>query len=259
MDTETHAQTDAGKFKLYNVGLAKTGTTSITRIFNHYQAGHEFQLKETGQIIKDLQQGLITPDDVQSFLQQRDAAGNFEVDSTFCHSYYVDVLAQAFPDARFLFTIRDCYSWVDSVLNMVYTHRQITHLDLIFGLPETLLGDAAALRAHFYEYLDQLLALWVSVNTAVLNTLPADRALIIRTHEIAQKIDELAAFVGVPAETLDPTKAHEFKAAEKLHLLQEMDYAYLEAKFQEYCAPLMREFFPGYALKDFLNGYPIPK
>jgi len=33
----------------------------------------------------------------------------------------VDVLAEEFPDAKFIFVIRDCWSWLDSLLNMVLT------------------------------------------------------------------------------------------------------------------------------------------
>jgi hypothetical protein len=257
MKTEEH--TDSRKFKIYNVGLAKTGTTSIANIFGNYQSGHEFLLKETGQVIKDFQNNQITQADLRDFVKQRDEIGNLEVDSTFCNSYYLDILAEEFSSAQFIFTIRDCYSWVDSVINMVYTHTKITHLDLIFGLPPSLLGNEAELRKHFYQYLDQLLALWASVNTEILEKLPGDRSLIIRTHEISKKLDDIAGFIGIPADTLDYTKSHEFKAAQKLNLLHEVDYSYLEARFKAYCLPLMNEYFPGYSLKDFLDGDPVPK
>jgi hypothetical protein len=257
MKTEEHS--DSRKFQVYNLGLAKTGTTSITKIFDHYQAGHEFLLPETGQAIKDFQNTTITQEELREFVKKRDAIGNLEIDSTFCNSYYVDILAKEFPSAQFIFTIRDCYSWVDSVLNMVATHKQITHLDLIFGLPNSLLQNAEGLRQHFPEYIDRLLELWSALNTEVLAKLPSDRSLIIRTHEISAKIDDLARFVEVPAETLAQDKSHEFKAAQKLNLLQEVDLQELEAKVHDYCSPLMQEFFPGYTLKDFLQGNPIPK
>jgi len=250
---------DSRKFKVYNVGLAKTGTTSIARIFNNYHAQHEFLLRETGHRIKDFNQRKITKDALRDFIRTRDGIGNFEMDSTFCHSYYLDILAEEFPAAQFIFTIRDCYSWVDSVINMVSTHSQITHLDLIFGLPPALLGNEAALRQNFYQYVDDLLVLWSSVNAAILEKLPGDRSLIIRTHEISKKIGALARLIEIPAKTLDLNNSHEFKAAHKLNLLQEMDYDYLEAKFKHYCSSLMKEYFPGYTLKDFLNGYPVPK
>ena len=34
--------------KLYNIGLAKTGTTSIAQIFGNFRSRHEFQFEKTG-------------------------------------------------------------------------------------------------------------------------------------------------------------------------------------------------------------------
>lgn len=250
---------ESRRFQVYNVGLAKTGTTSISRIFEQYQTGHEFLLAETGEAIKQFQQQQMTEAELRDFLRQRDEIGKLEMDATFCHGHYLPVLADEFPDARFIFTVRDCYSWVDSVINMVGTHRQITHLDLIFGLPPDLLMNPEELRRQFPEYIDRLLALWSEQNRTILDQLPADRSLILRTHEISQRVDDLARFVGVPEETLNQHKSHEFKAPRKLHVLQDVDADVLEEKVQQYGGDLMREFFPGYSLRDFLQGEPIQK
>lgn len=251
------APPDSRKFQVYNVGLAKTGTTSMSQIFHNYQTAHEFLLPETGQQIKDFQAQKTSEEEFREFLHTRDTVANLEMDSTFCHGHYVDLLAEEFPSAQFIFTIRDCYSWLDSVINMIATHRKITHLDLIFGVSDALIGDPEALREHFPDYLDTLLSLWQQMNQEILEELPADRSLIVRTQDISSRIDDIARFVDVPEETLDTTKSHEFKAVQKLNILRSMEAGELEEHFRWYCADIMREFFPGYSFQQFLQGEPV--
>lgn len=252
-------ETELRQFRVYNVGLAKTGTTSVASIFNHYRTQHEFLLRDTGQMVKDFMGANMTEDEFRHFLRARDSVEHLDMDSTFCHGYYLDLLVEEFPVSQFIFTVRDCYSWVDSVINMMATHHYITHLDLIFGLPSYLLGNEEALRQDFDQYIDILLVHWASFNTKLLETLPKDQTLMLRTYEISSSLDKIASFVGIPAETLDHNRVHEFKAAKKLYLLHEMDYNYLEDKFNYYCSELMERLFPGYSLQDFLEGRrPLP-
>ncbi len=259
MDMLHSLETEQRQFRVYNVGLAKTGTTSVASIFNNYRTQHEFLLRDTGQMVKEFMDADMSEEEFRHFLRTRDTVEHLDMDSTFCHGYYLDLLLDEFPVSQFIFTVRDCYSWVDSVINMMATHCYITHLDLIFGLPEYLLGNEEALRRDFDQYIDILLLHWVNFNSKMLDTLPKEQTLMLRTYEISNSLDEIAGFVGIPAETLDHKRVHEFKAAKKLYLLHEMDYSYLEDKFKYYCSALMNELFPGYTLRDFLEGRrPVP-
>lgn len=242
------------RFRVYNVGLAKTGTTSLAKILGNYQSQHEFLLRDTGQMVKDFANHQISDDEFRHFLRLRDQAGNLEMDSTFCHSHYLDILLEEFPLSQCIFTIRDCYSWVDSVLNMMATHRAITHVDLIFGLSASLVGNPAALREQFDLYIDDLLRYWSTRNAAILEHLPKDRSLLIKTHEISSRLDDIADFIGIPAATLNHHESHAFPALQKFDILRDVDAKCLEDKVTYYCSALMKQYFPAYSFEDFLQG-----
>ena len=78
----------------------------------------------------------------------------------------------------------------------------------------------------------------------MLDAVPPERLLIVRTEEIGDRLDDLAAFVGVPAETLDPEQAHGFKARAKFGLLDEIDPDHLQGRIDELCGPVLARLFP---------------
>ena len=60
----------------------------------------------------------------------RDHALALEVDSSALNFDLLDLLLSEFPDARYLLTIRDCYSWCNSVFN--HTLRNRGNLDALW-------------------------------------------------------------------------------------------------------------------------------
>ena len=68
---------------------------------------------------------------------------------------------------------------------------------------------------------------------------PADRLLVLRTPDIRDRADRLAAFAGVRLDTLDLERSHEFQGPVKHHVLDELDPAYLDARLHEHCDALV--------------------
>ncbi len=75
------------------------------------------------------------------------------------------------------------------------------------------------LEEHGLIPLDGWLRFWNEHNSSVLNLVPSDRLLIVRTPDIRQDIPRMADFLGVPVDTLDASRSHEHKAAKKFGLL----------------------------------------
>ena len=57
------------RFRAYNVGIAKSGTTSIAGIFSQYRAAHEFMFPETTKAISDYKTGLISKEEFIGFMR----------------------------------------------------------------------------------------------------------------------------------------------------------------------------------------------
>ena len=105
------------RFQAYCLGLPKTGTVSVHGIFGNYRTRHEFQQWDTHQMIIQYKHKKISRQEFLKFLQDRDFAGQMEMDSAHFNRHYIDILAQEFPEAKFICTIRDCYSWLNSLIN----------------------------------------------------------------------------------------------------------------------------------------------
>jgi hypothetical protein len=214
------------RFRVYNVGMAKTGTRSVAGIFARYRSLHELLFMETVQAVADRERGVMSEDDFREFIHWRDGLTRLDVDSSSYNCYYIDVLVREFADAKFIFVIRDCFSWLDSMLNMVLFIGPSMDTWLVeyvrrflgTGFRPDLAEYPATLRERLPGMVDAGLRYWSKTNQFVLDALPEGRSLILRAPELSHSLPRLAAFVGVPSETLMPGMSFLHQAARKYHL-----------------------------------------
>ena len=247
------------RFRAYNVGIAKSGTTSIAGIFSKYRAAHEFMFPETTKAISDYKTGLISREEFVDFVHARDQKGNLEMDSSSFNFNYVDILVDKYPDAKFIATIRDCYSWLDSMLNMLLVldikDWMIDFGSRSFGIRVTrdMISSRENIIRALPHMLDGLLKYWAEGQQFTMDNLPMESSLVIRTDEISESLERIAHFLGVPVDTLSPEQSHLFKAAKKFNILYDMDFNLLQEKFQMHCATLMQKYFPNRTFEGYLK------
>lgn len=236
--------------RFYCVGAAKTGTHSIGSIFDQtIRSGHEADSEEVISQILAVVSGQTSATDLRTHIRQRDKRLCLDVDSSQLNFFLLDHLLDEFPDARFLLTIRDCYSWLDSFINHSLRQgasdnwtklRDYRFQDGIFSHPP----EEQALQERGLYTLKGYLTYWSHHNNKVLSSVPEDRLLVVKTNEIADKIFDIADFAGLPKAAIQADQAHAFKNSEKFHVLKKISEAYLEATVEEVCGPLMSKFFP---------------
>lgn len=153
--------------------------------------------------------GEIAKLDLQRLVHRRDRTLWLEMEASAFNVHVLDLLVQEFSDARFILTIRDCYSWVDSALNHQLGRSLPKHYKSFlrywvapgseYTRAELVLKDNGLypLKSYFRA--------WANHNQRVLDTVPADRLLVIRTDEISKSSERIAEFLGIPARTLDRT------------------------------------------------------
>lgn len=238
------------KCRLYCVGAAKTGTHSIGSLFNHsVRSAHEAESAEFISKILDISQGILRDEDISAYIRNRDKNICLDIDSSQLNFFVIDYLLTEFPDARFLLTIRDCYSWLDSFMNDSLRRttsknwvrlREQRFRSEVFSHP----AQEYALKEKGLYTLDGYLSYWTNHNNKVLASVPSHRLMIIKTNEITQRAYELADFAGIPRTAVKIENSHSFKNPTKFNVLQEIDQSYLEEKVQEHCGVLMHKFFP---------------
>jgi hypothetical protein len=247
------------RFRAYVVGLPKTGTNSLVGIFGNYIGAHDFWQNAMREHLNAYRQGDIARARLAEFLRERDRAACVELDAGNLLLHALEFLAQDFPDAKFIGLLRDPFSWSNAQVNYftLPKHQALntpaTPTGFPFDLPRGNNSAKTELIQNFPRYAESIIAHWANSTRALLAQLPRERSLVIRTHDISQRVDDLAQFIGVPAETLCRDQSHLNRARYHINVLQQCDRAWLREKFAALCNDLCTEYFPDFSLDRFLD------
>jgi hypothetical protein len=241
------------RFHAYCVGTAKSGTHSIADLFRiNYRAAHEAESEELINTLLDTWNSPINKEALIKYIRARDKTLYLELDSSQLNYFLIDILIKEFPDTKFILTIRDCYSWLDSFINHQLARpcppNWLRMRDFRFKHSRFKYAEEQILAQHGLYTLDGYLSYWAEHNREVLAKVPKSRSLMVRTHDISTEIKRIAEFVGVPPETLNREKSHSFKAKEHFNILSSIDKYFLEEKINIHWKSLMNEVFPDFSL-----------
>ena len=102
-------------------GLAcrRPGRPRWRAFFQPFRWGDEFLFAESVERLIAWRAGRLDRDGTRRWLALRAEAGALELDSASFNHYFLDILVELHPTARFVYTRRDAVSWADSFLNMV--------------------------------------------------------------------------------------------------------------------------------------------
>ena len=146
----------------------------------------------------------MTEREYRDWLVARDREMALEIDSSWFHGSIVDLLVSEFPNARFVLTIRDCYSWLNSEFKRVLhtpsqqPQRVKMRAFVYNGVATTHAPEERVLKEAGLYPVDNYLARWAAHNEKVLATVPRERLLVVRTQEIRARANEIADFAGLP-------------------------------------------------------------
>lgn len=243
------------RFHAYCIGTPKSGTHSIARMFDkRHRAAHEPIYEPVIRMILAAASGSVSDDQLVEFIRSRDRSLQLEMESSHLLIYFLDLLLAEFAEAKFILTIRDCYSWLDSQINNQLAYIEAGHWkdfgEFKYESETRRHPKEEQVLARFGVYtLDGYLSAWASHNQQALAIVPADKLLVVRTGEISRDLKTIAAFVGVPANQLSALGAHSFKTEKKYGLMAQLDEQYLDDRVNAHCRTLMDAHFP--KLKDF--------
>jgi hypothetical protein len=241
---------NARRFHAYCIGTSKSGTHSIAEVFgSRYRAAHEPEYEQVIEMALAASSGEASPSQMVEFIRSRDGRLRLEMECSHPLFHFLDILVEEFAEAKFILTIRDCYSWLDSQINNQLSYIENAHWkdfgEFKYQGEATQHAKEEQVFARFGLYtLDGYLSAWAAHNSKVLATVPQDRLLVVRTQDIAKDLVRIADFLGVPATDLDPSGAHSFKGDKKFGLLSRLDEQYLEERVNKYCRTLMDLYYP---------------
>jgi hypothetical protein len=249
------------RFHAFGVGGPKTGTHSLAGVFCRYRSWHEPMAEHFMQLIMARTDGDLSDCATRNQIRRLDRRMWLEFNSSWVNYFLLDLLLDEYPQAKFVLTIRDCYSWLDSMFNQLLgrPHGEFQtqfHRWYIESLsPGSHQDGDRALAERGLWPLDLWLRAWKHHNSRMLALVPSERLLIVRTQDIRRDIPRLADFLGIPPDTLETGRTHEFKAEAKFGVLSDIDQSYLHACVAEHCGELMHKFFPEIQSLSDVPGY----
>lgn len=242
------------KMHVYCIGAARSGTHSIAQLLaSSYKTSHEpGGAYDLINILRSQPFYAVTDPAYQQFFRHRDRELYLDLESSHLLGPFAETLHATFPKAQFIVTIRDCYSWLDSIMNSQINGQGTRKYpvwkslyDMYFQAGKFTHAPHEQILAEYRLYtLDGYLAYWREHYQYVLAALPPEKRLVLRTCDLRESRLRLAEFLHIAPETLDMTRAHGGQALKKYHILHKLDQNFLEEKVALYCADLMQQFFP---------------
>jgi hypothetical protein len=191
-------------------------------------------------------QGTMTVSEQARVLRARDTLLWLDVESNHLLGLVIEGLVAAFPDARYVLTVREPRSWLESQINQQHEKGHIEPFKTAWhrmygGVPATE-HDARLLGQGLYG-VGGYLSYWSRQNLRVLRAVPPANLMVVWTREITDRADQIARFLGVA--DVNRERTHSNRRREKtLRLDALVAPDYLAEQIQRHTAeamPVLRE------------------
>jgi len=238
------------KIQAFCIGTPKTGTTYIASIFEqHYRAAHE---PEDIVIVDKMYQHYhhqLTDDEYSRFLRRRDKRLWYDIESSCYLGYRSDLLHQAFPNAKYILTVREPKSWLDSNFNDNINYpasnpfNAYWHKVLFEPHKYSYTRYDAVLQEHNLYPLDAYLTYWVSANSSVVQAIPENQLLILDTRKLNSSVKRLADFLKIDHDTINAQTTYRNKTEKKYDIINLIDANYLQDRIDTLCSEWTSKLF----------------
>ncbi|MEA5575038.1 sulfotransferase [Anabaena sp. UHCC 0451] len=239
------------QFHCYVIGTMKSGTTSLGRILKpYYNTAHEALPRQSCLTTALFLQGKIKREELAQYIQRRDNFLNLELESSWFLVDWLEILVSKFPDAKFILPIRDPYSWVASMVNQeaaTNTGVQESYWKVLFNEyfkdndAET---EDTPLLAKGLHSVSAYLKHWNYHHQKVIETVPAEKLLILKTSELNYKIEEISNFLGIDHSKFETSKMHQNKTKNRLVNIDNIPKEHINKCVDRYCLELTQLYFP---------------
>lgn len=239
-------------FHAYCIGLPRSGTHSIAAMLERdFAAAHEPALGGTiGHTLAWLQ-GRRSTATMQALLRARDRHLALELEAAHPLHHLTPLLVETFPQARFILTVREPLSWLESELNKNLETRTEPLWRALENYRYSLPGLDFQAEESVLRKLDNVhpigayLSYWRKHLELVLDTVPDSRLLVLRTSELQENGERIAAFLGIKTESLDLLHARsDARPTKRIALNEHVDEAFLAQQVVEHCGELAHKLFP---------------
>jgi hypothetical protein len=244
------ARSAAPTIQAFGLGQARAGTTSLVEVLGRsHRAEHEPEIEAAMTAAALLARGDVSTRDVAAWLCERDQRLSLHFDISFANQFLIEPLMAAFPAVRFLVQVRDPYTWIESVVGHLL-HDPLPPA-VMRELAMLLQPERHAMSSHDRELARRGLYPLATLATAwshhldVCLAIPAERRLVLRTHELERSTDRLAAFLHIPIASLAGPPKHLNQGRAPFDIDTVVDRRHLEDTIATQCDRHRKVLFPG--------------
>lgn len=239
------------------IGTPKSGTTSIANLFSQgYRYEHEGERYPHVKSIHDHFSGNISDETYKKHLKKRAHRLWLDIESNCFLGYRIDLVYKVFPKAKYILTIRDPFSWLNSIfdnnlnfpVNNGFTEK-LWHEYFFKPNQYDFSSNEIVLKDLNLYPLDAYLNYWVEANKTAIDAIPSSQLLIIYTNQISHKLDELSKFLNIDENSLNTERSKMNVTERKYNIMDKLDTLYVKERIEAVCG----EFINSYSL-EYLNN-----
>lgn len=250
------------RFHAYCVGTPKSGTHSVANLFSNFRTRHEPSQIFMIYLMNRKKNGHISESELRNIFNASNIASWLEMNSSHYNGFFIEELYSTFRNAKYILTIRDPISWLDSWFNHQLSRENYTN-DTMFDLGRRLYYNRGHSYSKYDSFLEELnifpiksyFEFWNEHNKKVLDTIPKEKLMIVKTKEISSNIREFSEFLDIDEATICNTESHGYKARKKHYILSKIDKNYILDLAQETCGELNSKYFPESPLNSLIEQY----
>lgn len=234
------------RFVAYGIGLEKSGTHSLASMFaKNYRSEHELGVGEINPLAVSYKKGETSQEEIIHVLSRRDKYAWLEMDVSHPHIHYLELLLKINPNAKFILTVREPKSWLNSVFNQHVHREKRSYFDVLneyrygFLCEQKYTEKDSILKEKYQLYpLKSYLAYWNYHIDRALQMIPEKNLMVIMTENLNDSIPRLAKFLRVPVGRIDHLQSHSYRARRKDSIIAEVDQDFLDAMVTRYCGAI---------------------
>jgi hypothetical protein len=192
--------------------------------------------------------------EVKEALRRRDRKWRLECDVGHFLASFSDLLVELFPEASFILTVRNPRSWLrsaidqciniprENLLTLTPQDRWIHLRDYYYGEPpDKYPEEETPLAEYNLHTISGYLSYWADHNRQVIESIPSDRLLIVRTQDLSDSLPQIASIAGVSEKALNVQRSHSYQSPERHGVLEDVEETYIDREVEEHCREVAKE------------------